>query len=181
MAWSSPITPASLSQFTVTIWNTYVRDNLNYLYGRLVLQRLAANVTPVSNGTTVETDLMTYDLPADTLSANGMAIDVLAFGTSANNANVKTVKVYFGATVVLSFTVADTATPWRVRMHVMRTGAATQVATADATGTTGTGVLGGGAAPAEDLTTDTTIKVTGQSDTASADLTQVALSVRLVP
>jgi hypothetical protein len=181
MAWTSPITISAISQFTIAFWNTYVRDNLNYLYARLVLQRLSVNVTPVANSGTSETDTMWYVMPGGTLSADGMAIEVVAFGTSANNANTKTVRLYFGATKVLEFAVAASATPWRAHMHVARSGATAQVATADATGTTGTGVLGGGAAPAETLSGDVTVRVTTQSDTAGADLTHTFFSVRLVP
>ena len=61
---------------------------------------LNVNTTAVGNVTTGEDNLITYSLPANTLSVNGMALRIVAWGLTANNANAKTLKVYFGTVVI---------------------------------------------------------------------------------
>src|SRR5207248_3063950 len=58
------------------------------------------STTAVSNVGTAETDLITYTMPANTLSANGQRVRITAFCTTAANANLKTIKIYFGATAL---------------------------------------------------------------------------------
>ena len=123
-----------------------------------------ANTTAVGNVGAGEDDLMTYSLPANSLLAShGMR--VTAWGSAANNANAKVVKMYFGATAILttSLTTSQDGT-WRITANVVRTGAATQVASAQ--------LLQGGAttlvdcentAPAETLSGAVTIKCTGEA------------------
>ena len=90
---------------------------------------LAANVnnTAVGNVDAGEDDLITYSLPANSLSANGKGVRIRAWGTAANNANAKTLKVYFGTQVILttSLTINQVDT-WKVEATVWRTGASTQ-------------------------------------------------------
>jgi len=144
------------------------------------VRRLSHNVTPVSNSGTGETDLMSCTIPALTITANGMGVDVLAFGTSANNANTKTIRVYVGGALVLGTTIQIDGTPWRVRLSLRRVGSNTSVITADATGVATTGVVGAYLDGSVSMLDSVLIKVTGQSGTGSADITQKAMSVVMV-
>lgn len=117
----------------------------------------------------LETDLITYSLPANSLSANNRGVRVKAWGTTAANANTKTVRLYFGGTVVASNNIsqAPNGVAWRLEAEVFRTAAATQ----DSIG----GGRVGSIQQSEVLTLATesttgaiTIKVTGQNGTAAA-------------
>lgn len=181
MAWTTPRTWAALEKVTAALLNTHLRDNLNYLYGIQSVQRLSTNITPASNTSTTETDLMSYTVAGGTLSANGMGVDLVAFGTTANNANTKTLKFYVGGTAVLEADLAVSGEPWLVRAHLVRLAATTLLVRVDATG-----VLFGEPAVAYasqtiTLASNCILKVTGQSSSASSDITQTHMSVRLVP
>jgi hypothetical protein len=77
---------------------------------------------------TTEDTLYTYSLPANALSVNGQTLRVTCFGNSTNNADVKTVKLYFGATSYSVSITTSTANAWRAEMLVTRAGAsATQI------------------------------------------------------
>lgn len=139
------------------------------------------NLTGVGNVTTGEDDLITYALPASTLSANGMGLRITAWGSTANNANTKTVKLFFGATAILTQALtASIAGSWRIVAEVFRTGVdtqdciaslsqgATDIAHAEFTATT----IDDGAA--------ITIKCTGESSVDTNDLIQEGLMVELL-
>lgn len=116
---------------------------------------------------TSETDLVTDSLDANSLSANGKGVKVKAWGTFAANGNTKTVKLYFGATVIATVTGAYNGVAWEVEAIVLRTGATTQEAG-------GHGLVSGQSptvtrsAPGETLSGAVTIKATGQNGTAAA-------------
>jgi hypothetical protein len=85
------------------------------------------NTTPVSNTSTGETDLMTYTLPANSLSAVGKAVRVTCWGNQANNANAKTVQTYIGGTSINTATLlASSLGIWRVQTLFICTGSSTQ-------------------------------------------------------
>lgn len=140
----------------------------------------------VNNGTTVETDLVSYTLPASSLSVNGQKLRITAVGTYTNNTNTKTAKLYFGSTVLSSISTATlTVTGWQISAVLARTGATTQIAT----GTTWAGNTGAGstgtqlivASPAETLANAITVKVTGQSSAASNDVATSLVFVEWIP
>lgn len=138
---------------------------------------LNVNVTPVSNVSTTETDLMTYTLPAGWMSANGMGIRVSAFGTTAANGNSKTVRLYFGASVVaIQAAITSSGSAWHTTMIVLRTGATTQVSGGNIWTALNTGNPAS-PSPTETLSGTVIIKVTGQSATAGADVTQTGMVV----
>ncbi len=85
------------------------------------------NTTAVGNTDGGEDVLMTYSLPLNALSANAKGLRVTVYGTIANNANAKTVKVYFGTTAVYtdSMTV-NQAYNWTGQYTAIRTGTDTQ-------------------------------------------------------
>ena len=143
-----------------------------------VLNRSAADV---NNSGTNETDLKTYALSAGILSTNGDTIRITVTGITAANTNTKTLKVYFGATVVVNanITAADDL-HWKLWAEITRTAAATQIAcgTLD---THGSGSLFTTSAPTETLSGAITVKMTGQSNTASNDITAKNWSVEFLP
>jgi hypothetical protein len=59
---------------------------------------LHQNTTGVYNVTTGEDDLMTYTLPANTLSRNGDSLHVIAIGSFGAPSETKTLKLYLGGT-----------------------------------------------------------------------------------
>jgi hypothetical protein len=84
------------------------------------------NTTAVGNVGTGADDLMTYTLPANSLSANGKAVRVTAWGTTANNANVKIVAFRFdGNGPVFSMTSSISGT-WKLSAIIIKTGSNAQ-------------------------------------------------------
>jgi hypothetical protein len=150
--------------------------------------RLDAQYATVGNVGAGEDDLMTFTVLAGMLASSGQSIRVLAWGRTANNANGKTLKAYFGATQVLGgsgavFTVSE-AGNWACGFQVVRTGAATQRAVAQAAcGPAGTQVsvcVGGVTTPGETLSNSVLIKFTG-TGTANNDIVQDGMIITLVP
>ena len=83
----------------------------------------SVNTTAVGNVDTGEDDLMSYAVPANTLSANGRVVKITAWGTSANNANAKTLKLKVASTNILTFSMSvSVAGRWDVEAYVIRTG-----------------------------------------------------------
>lgn len=80
--------------------------------------------------------LATYTVPADTLAANGQALRISAWGTTAANGNNKEGRIRFGG--IGGTVVADTgvgafnALAWNMNAIIVRTGAATQTSTGNA-------------------------------------------------
>lgn len=149
--------------------------------------RLTSSTTAVGNVGAGEDTLMSYTLPASTLTTNGMAVKVIAWGHTANNANAKTLKGYFGATQVfggsgISLTVSELGS-WMAGFVVMRTGAATQACAAQVCGgPAGSGVTLASVTattPAETLSGTVLIKFTGQA-TSDNDVTQEGFVVELL-
>jgi hypothetical protein len=150
------------------------------LYSFKTVTSLFSSTTSAANVSTGETDLITYSMPGSTLAVNGQKVRVTAFGDDVNNANLKSIRIYFGATVIGAITGQTTPTGWLASGIVIRTGAATQVAFGGVTMHTGTQTETS-SAPAETLSNAITIKVTGQSGTASGDVTAKGLIVELIP
>jgi hypothetical protein len=117
---------------------------------------------------TVETTLWTYSLPANTLSANGKGVRIVAWGTTGATANGKTIKLYFGGTTLVTAGNALNNGQWKVNGLVLRSGAATQVGTADLVFGGWAGAAATATAPAETLSGAVTIRVTGTNGTAAA-------------
>lgn len=90
---------------------------------------LYATVTQTGNVGTGEDDLASYSIPANTLSSNGMRIEINAIVSTVNNANAKTIKLYYGATVLASVSqpAGGLATSYHFHAIGWRTGSATQL------------------------------------------------------
>lgn len=141
------------------------------------------NTTAVGNVDAGEDDLMTYALPASALSAAGKGVHIIVWGTTANNGNAKTLKLYFGTAVILTNALTvSIAGVWRIEADVFSTGTDTQDAIAQLV-TTGTA---GAAANDVEFTTPTqddgaaiTIKCTGEG-VATNDIVQQGLRVTMI-
>ena len=137
--------------------------------------------TDVGNVGTGEDTLQTFTLPANALNANGKAIRIRATFVVANNNNVKTVKLHFGATVIASSGPSDLLQNLVVYFDVIvvRTGASAQRSTA--LRVEGTGVLLIRKTPAEDTTGAIVIKGTGETETnVSNDVIQESMLVEFL-
>jgi len=83
--------------------------------------------TPVGNVGAGEDDLQTYSLPAKSLYKTGSAVRIRAWGTTANNVNAKTVKLYFGSTAILTYSLTiSQAGKWKIEALVAKTGSNAQ-------------------------------------------------------
>lgn len=86
--------------------------------------------TAVGNVGTGEDNLHTFDVPANSLVVTNRKLVWEGAGTLANNANAKTLKVYFGSVAV--FTLAapagllGVAVEWRGAGRMVRTGSSAQ-------------------------------------------------------
>lgn len=140
------------------------------------------NTTQGTTAITTEETLLSYSLIASSLTTDGRGVRIRAWGTTAANANLKTIKLKFGATNVLDTgAVASNGETWYFEADVYRTGAATQ----DAIGKPFfylAGINGGQiTTPAETLSGAITIAVSGQNGTAAAnDIVAEGFSVEFI-
>lgn len=146
---------------------------------------IEVNTTQVGNVGTGEDDLMTFSVPANSLSANGDFVRFYVHGSIANSVNAKRVKVKFGATTFFDTGAAgipiSAAFDFTITGLVIRTGAATQLAYAymnTANGTLASYV--GSGTPAETLSGAITLKLTGEA-TANDDIVQKSFVVEWYP
>jgi hypothetical protein len=128
--------------------------------------QLSATGVGNTNDTTEDT-LFTFPLPANSLTLVGEGLSLLAAGTWANNAHLKTTTLYFGTD---SFQIQGTnaSATWVLRMRVYRSASKAQLILAEGSldsVTIAPGIIVG----AVDDTAGITIKVTGQTGTAAAN------------
>lgn len=120
---------------------------------------------------TTEDVLFTFSLPANSLDQNGRGVAIRVFGSLANNAHTKTVKMYFGSSVTftpINGTQANIG--FDLQMTVIRTASGVQIANAG--GTMGVATVLATLLPIVGADPDTAaivIKVTGQTATAAAN------------
>mgnify|MGYP001615881583 CR=1 FL=1 len=84
------------------------------------------NTTVVGNIGAGTDDLMSYTLPADSLSADGKAIRIKCWGLTANNANAKSLAFNFGATSSSTTLTPSIAGFWFIDVTFIRTSANNQ-------------------------------------------------------
>jgi len=129
----------------------------------------------ITGANTTETDLATYTLPAGAMDSsvsgvsNRSGVHVYAWGTTAANANTKTIRLKFDGTTLKSNTVttAPNALDWYFDLHLHRYDSTNQTGIVKmwvSTNDQGTNVL----SPTATLSTAIIIKVTGQNGTASS-------------
>ncbi len=158
----------------------FTASSNSFACGAVQAQRtLSVSTATVGNVGGGEDDLTTYSLPANTLSADGQGVSIVAFGTTANNGNAKTLNCYFGSTLLFSHGM-DTgfSQNWRVSAVVLRTGAATQLGNTVFAGTN-TNSDAAATAPSATLSSAVTIKCTAQG-TSDNDLIQYGMIVELL-
>lgn len=107
------------SQLSATI-NGVINESNNTAPGLLYV-----NGTSTANSGTAEATLFSYTMPAGYLASNGQSIRAKCWVGTANNANNKTMLLYFGAASITSAAAANTIGGW-LEFTVTRTGAATQ-------------------------------------------------------
>lgn len=133
---------------------------------------------------TTETTLFTYTLPANTLDAVTKGIRVKTFGTMANNAHVKTVKLYFGSAPLTLDLTPSVAGSWCADLLVIGTASAQKAQCSGNMVDSATGVplsifIAGAAT--EDGTAAIIIKTTGTNGTATAnDIVGLGFAVELL-
>lgn len=136
------------------------------------------DTTAVGNvGTGVDT-LITYDLPANTLSTDGKGVRITVWGSIANNANAKTLRLWFGTANIISYDFPTNATDrWRIVALVFRT--ATDAQDCDAQLVSITEQDHEFSAETQDDGAAITIKCTGEA-TSNNDIVQEGLLVEVL-
>jgi len=131
------------------------------------------NTTAVGNVGAGEDDLITYTIPANTLSTNGDRIQFQMAGTFAANANTKRVRIKFGATTLLDTTaLIFNGADWSAEGVVVRTGATTQKAfCAFRSGSAVLTSTSDYTTPAETLSGTVVLKATGEA-TSNNDIVE---------
>jgi len=112
-----------------------------------------------------EDDLLVYTLPGGTFQATNDAIKVIFSGSTANNANAKTLKVHIGSVTAITMTMTTSqAGAWRAEVILGKAGVNTQRATAQLWELGATSQqLGYAAQLTETEASDIIIKVTGEA------------------
>src|SRR3990167_2219846 len=115
---------------------------------------------------------MTYSLAGGVLGTNGDYVEVIAWGTCGATANNKQIKLYFGATAIMTSTNSPANTvDWNIHAIIARSAATTQDTTANFMATSTFTNQNIRTTPAETLSGAVTIKCTGTA-TADNDIVQ---------
>ena len=132
--------------------------------------RINIQTTEVGNTDAGEHILFTYDLPTDSFNVAGKSVHITVWGTTANNANAKTIKLYFGSVILTNALTINLAGIWRVEADVISTGTDAQdyVAQLVTTGAAGVALndIEQGALTENDGAA-ITIKITGEATTTN--------------
>lgn len=132
MAWTAPRTWSPGETVTAALMNAHVRDNLITLRGQQLraIGHVTADAGNVGAGEDVIATITLSSALLGLVSATGAGIRGIFWGTSANNANAKTIRARAieGANnnilVALSLTVSQ-AGVWILGFKAIRTGSAT--------------------------------------------------------
>lgn len=131
---------------------------------------LHVGTTSLGTGSnTTETDLQTYTLPANALAIDNRGVRIRAWGDTGGNGNTKTIRLYFGASVVQSntTTTAPNNVDWVIDASIFRYADNSQTFhSVMHVGTALQAVVSSILTTADNATI--TIKVTGQNGTASS-------------
>lgn len=171
---------------TQTLTNKTLTDPLINGGGGTATVKPMGVTTSTTSGATganqTETTLISYTLPASSLDVTNRGLRVKAAGTVAANGNGKTIRLYFGSTILISndITGSPNNVGWELEYEIYRTSATTEKAVAHGTvgsvlqTTTYSGV-------GETLSGALVIKVTGQNGVSSAnDIVAQFLSITYI-
>ena len=100
---------------------TVVEDHRAGPYGVFAAAQAYVDTTGVGNVGAGEDTLITFSMPADTFNADKQGVRIVAWGTAANNANAKTLKLYFGSVILTTSLTTNQASTWRITAEVIRT------------------------------------------------------------
>jgi len=144
---------------------------------------ISVNTTQVGNVGGGEDNLMTYTLPANSLSANGKGVRVKMWGYTSSNANVKQVNFYFGSEFLQGFApTTNELNYWTVEIIMVRYAVAVQTKYIHTTSINNNVValadISVGSA-SEDETGAILIRATGQG-TANDDIVQSGMIVEFI-
>ena len=143
----------------------------------------SVQTTAVGNVGGGEDNLMSYTLPVGKLDLDTKGVRVTAWGSFVNNANAKTLKLYFGSTAILSNGLTtNVGDNWKIEASVHRTGADAQDYVAQITTVT-TALAASTVTSQGSLTEDDgatiTIKCTGEA-TSDNDIVQEGMIVEFI-
>jgi hypothetical protein len=128
--------------------------------------------------TTTE-DLMTYTIPANTFQP-GQKVRLTAWGTTAANANTKTIRLWLGANSIADHNGTWNAIPWRMTADIFITGASAQEYSSVVFASANSPTIRQGTLTVTDTAT-IVVKATGQNGTASAaDITCQGFTVEIL-
>lgn len=134
---------------------------------------------PAGNSGAAETNLTTYTVDYGTLTKQGSSLLIFASGKTAANANNKTVKVYFGSTVIFnSGAFAGNNISWALQGEVVRNGAAAELTYVKWIGSATLTTAVTTSTATESLASGVTLKITG-TGTASDDVSLYTFRVLL--
>lgn len=122
-------TPASIPTAQKPLVIDSNADQLNFYSTswKALPRTLSVISTAVGNVGGGTDDLMTFTIPANVLVTTNKAIRVKAWGTTANNANAKTLTFNVGSQTVLTTALTvSIAGQWEVEAVIIRTGSSTQ-------------------------------------------------------
>lgn len=114
----------------------YNADNVDFYAGKMVYPSgkfhamgliNTTSATAATAGGTGEQTLATYSLPANALDQVGRRVRVKAAFHCAANGNNKTMKLYFGASVITTPTAATNDKNAFLTLEIVKTGASTQI------------------------------------------------------
>jgi hypothetical protein len=126
------------------------------------------NQTGVGNGAdTTEDTVKTFSLPANAFDAVGRSCYIYAWGSYHADANVKTAKLYFGATSISAAASAAGNTAWALEMVVGKAGSSLQVISSQSIVGTSHGGVTNSATATETDTAGIVIKLTCQTATSA--------------
>lgn len=144
--------------------------------------KIHSNFTQGDSTGVVENDLITYTLPANSLSATGKGVRLKAWGTTNASAVVKTIRLYWGTDVLISndVTTAPNNQDWVFECEIWRNGVTTQKSI-------NKGFVGSAlqttnySSHSKDPTTTNVLKVTGQNGSGSvAEISAQGLTVEFI-
>lgn len=172
------ITGGNISDTDVQSSNIKIEAGLTASYLN-VGGTLQVDTTSVGNTAGVETNLITYNIPAKTLSQNKTYLEVTAFGTIAANANLKEIKLILGTTTLLTTgSLGTNGGSWQITAKIIRIGASAEKCIS-AMLSSSTLIVNETSyvAAAEDLETALTVKCTGNG-VAASDVVQEGLIIK---